>query len=400
MARAAGRQRAGWWRLAAAALAAAAGAGAVEAAATAAAAGPQALALGRDHSCALTEVGGVRCWGGNGAGQLGDGTYVYRTRPGLPVPGFRRGALAVAAGERHSCALGEGGGVWCWGWNAYGQVGDGSQGTLRLLPVRVVDLPPAVAIAAGNDHSCALTSARGVWCWGYNGDGQLGDGSTTTRPRPVQVAGLGGGVAAIAAGWFHTCAVTGGGGARCWGRNDRGQLGDGTIDRRTTPVTVRRLSSGVTAISAGAMHSCALRNDGTPRCWGRNDYGQLGDGSDADRLAPVWVRRLPGAVAQISAGGLHSCARLATGAVRCWGSGARGALGIGSTQTRYVPTQTRRLTAGVAAVRAGDRVSCALLADGSYRCWGNNDMGQLGDGTIGTERLVPVKVKGGAFGPS
>jgi len=181
--------------------------------------------------------------------------------------------------------------------------------------VRVVDLPPAVAIAAGNDHSCALSVAGGVWCWGYNGDGQLGDGSLATRPRPVEVAGLGGGVAAIAAGWFHSCALIGGG-ARCWGRNDRGQLGDGTIDRRTTPVAVSRLSSGLTGIAAGAMHSCALRDDGTLRCWGRNDYGQLGDGSDVDRLTPVGVRRLPGAVAQVAAGGLHSCALMASGAVR------------------------------------------------------------------------------------
>ncbi|MBL8055523.1 MAG: hypothetical protein JNK29_02440, partial [Anaerolineales bacterium] len=142
-------------------------------------------------------------------------------------------------------------------------------------------------LAAGIGHTCALTADGGVKCWGANGDGQLGDGTTLNQGAPVAVAGLTSGVTAVATGWRHTCALTAAGGVKCWGWNDYGQLGDGTTTNRLTPVDVAGLTSGVTALAAGNTHTCALTAAGGAKCWGYNLFGQLGDGTTTNRLTPV-----------------------------------------------------------------------------------------------------------------
>ena len=161
------------------------------------------------------------------------------------------------------------------------------------------------AIAAGGSHTCALTAAGGVKCWGDNSNGQLGDGTTDHRLIPVDVVGLGSGVSAIAAGGDYTCAVTGAGGVKCWGDNFYGQLGDGTTFDRWTPVDVAGLSSGVSAIAAGGRHSCALSGAGQVKCWGNNIVGQLGDGTTTNRSAPADVVGLDSGSNAIAAGGSH-----------------------------------------------------------------------------------------------
>jgi len=349
-----------------------------------------AIATGVWHTCALTAGGGVKCWGFNGDGELGDGTTTDRHTP-VDVSGLTSGVSAIAAGYYHTCALTAGGGVKCWGLNNYGQLGDGTT-TNRYTPVNVSGLASGVsAIAAGLYHTCALTSGGGVKCWGYNGNGQLGDGTTNTRLTPVNVNGLASGVSAIAAGYYHTCARTAGGGVKCWGFNRFGQLGDSTTTTRLTPVDVSGLASGVSAIAAGGYHTCALTAGGRGKCWGWNEDGQLGDGTTTERHTPVNVSGLASEVSAITAGRGHTCARTAAGGVKCWGWNESGQLGDGTTTERHTPVSVSGLASGVSAISAGCEHTCALTAGGGVKCWGNNEYGQLGDGTT-TDRHTPVDV--------
>jgi len=284
-----------------------------------------------------------------------------------------RGASRVSAGGAHTCALMTSGGILCWGDNSAGQLGDGSR-TTRANPVGVVGLAAGIgAVGAGGEHTCALTLGGGVKCWGLDYDGQLGDGSGAfgvVHVTAVDVVGLSQGVASIAAGASHSCAVTSTAGVKCWGRNDHGQLGDGTTTKRLVPVDVSGLATGVSAVALGEYHTCALMSAGGVKCWGDNDDGQLGDGSMTERHTPVNVAGLAGATA-IAAGDFHACA-LANGGAACWGDNGNGQLGDGTTTSSAVPVAVSGLASGVAAVSAGADFdhSCALLVGGSVRCWG------------------------------
>ena len=353
------------------------------------------IAVGENHTCALTSAGGVKCWGHNAAGHLGDGTTIDRSTP-INVSGLTSGVSAIAAGWYHTCALTTAGGVKCWGYNGFGQLGDGT-GTQRSTPVNVSGLTSGVsAIAAGAYHTCALTTAGGVKCWGYNNDGQLGDGTATVRTTPADVSGLTSGVGAIAAGENHACALTSGGGVKCWGNNSNGQLGDGTVTSRLAPVDVYGLTGTVSAIAAGWYHTCALTSAGGGQCWGYNGSGQLGDGTTIDRVTPVDVSGLNSGVSAIAAGAIHSCALTGTGGAKCWGNSTSGQLGDGTTRTqRLTPVDVSGLTSGVSAIAAGFYQTCALTSVGGVKCWGSNGLGQLGDSTT-TGRTTPVEV--GGFG--
>ncbi|ACL23603.1 RCC1 domain-containing protein [Chloroflexus aggregans] len=354
--------------------------------------GVTAIAAGGAHTCARTSSGGVWCWGGNFYGQLGDGTTTDRSTPGA-VSGLPSGVTAIAAGNYHTCALTGSDGVWCWGDNFYGQLGDGTT-TNRSTPGAVSGLPSGVtAIAAGNYHTCALTSSGGVWCWGRNDSGQLGDGTTTNRSTPGAVGGLPSGVTAIAAGDYHTCALMSSGGVWCWGLNNRGQLGDGSYTDSSTPVAVGGLPSGVMAIAAGNYHTCALTGSDGVWCWGTNSDGQLGDGTTTNRSTPVAVSGLPSGVTAIAAGNYHTCALTSSGGVWCWGYNLSGQLGDGTTTNRSTPGAVSGLPSGVTAIAAGDEHTCALTGSGGVWCWGDNYYGQLGDGTT-TNRSTPGAVSG------
>ena len=362
--------------------------------------GPQAmseLSAGDSHTCALTADGAAECWGFNSIGQIGNGTTTDAHIP-TGVSGLTSGVVAVAAGGTHTCALTSAGAVLCWGSNGNGQLGASTAPSpYSLVPVAVTGLSPGVvAIAAGFEHTCALTSGGAVLCWGSNGNGQLG-ASTATLPYslvPVAVTGLTPGVVAIAVGFEHTCALTSGGAVLCWGANTYGQLGNNSSTDSHVPFAVSGLTSGVTAISAGAegYHTCALTSAGGAQCWGANFYGQLG--STSSLLVPVPVSGLATGATAIGAGANHTCASTSAGAM-CWGYDVDGELGNNTMNNLSNPTPVpvTGLTSGVAAVAAGGDAfgdhSCALMADGSARCWGRNANGQLGNNTtIGSP--VPV----------
>lgn len=303
---------------------------------------------------------------------------------------------AIAVGPIHSCAVTESGAATCWGYNGDGRLGNGTA-VDSAVPVTVTGLGSGVtAVAAGMSHSCALTSTGAVRCWGANDWGQLGNGTTTPSLVPVPVTGLTSGAVAVATGFGYSCAIDAAGAARCWGRNDTGQLGNGSTDNSSTPVQVSGLTSGMVKISAGSGmlgHTCSVDAAGAARCWGANGDGELGDGSDYSySLGPVAVYGLGSGVKEIDAGNSHTCAVTVAGAARCWGYNGFGELGTGTTFTSLVPEGVVGLSSGVTRISAGLDHSCAATS-GGVRCWGYNGEGQLGNGST-DNALTPVTAVG------
>lgn len=299
--------------------------------------GVRAIAIGNWHSCVLTLSGGVKCWGSNSDGQLGDGSTIDRSTP-VDVSGLTTGVKAIVVGAVSTCALTLSGGVKCWGWkNTYAEGGD-VMSNKRLTPETINELTSGVeAIANGTAHTCILTSAGGVKCWGSNGEGQLGDGTTIKRAMPVDVIGLTSGVTAIAASGYQTCALTSSGGVKCWGINIEGTLGDGMAANYTTPVDIAGLISGVSIIDMSGSHICVLTLDDGVKCWGDNRQGQLGDGTTAQQSVPMDIKGLEKEIIDIATGSLHTCVLTSEAKIKCWGANFAGQLGDGTTTQRITP---------------------------------------------------------------
>ncbi len=354
------------------------------------------ISAGGGHTCARSQSGGAQCWGSNTAGQLGIDNVSLRLVP-TQVLGRASSVGSVSVGSQSSCALSSTGGVSCWGYNLNGELGDGTF-RIRLTPVNVVGLTASVRLLqSGSASSCAVTAARRLKCWGANFDGRLGNGSTTTSNVPVDVVGLGDvDVLDVSIGRSHACALLASGGVKCWGTNAFGQIGDGSTEARLTAVDVVGLGSGVRSISAGFFHTCAVTEGGAMRCWGINSSGQLGDGSTVNRLTPVAVVGLSTGVSAASAGALHTCALKTGGAVTCWGGSASGnLLGDGSLQDRAVPGDVPSLQSGVVELAAGHINTCVRLDTTAVQCWGQG----VGDNT-NLARPLPTVVAGLTRGAS
>ena len=300
--------------------------------------------------------------------------------------------IAVATGS-NSLALKSDGSVWAWGRGDKGQLGNGSFADSNV-PVRVADLNCVTAIAVGGNQDLALRADGSVWAWGGNSRGQLGDGTGANSDTPVAVAGLSAGVVAIAAGDQNSLALKSDGSVWAWGRNDRGQLGDGTANDSEVPVPVSGMTSGVKGIADGADFSLAMKNDGSVWGWGNNFSGQLGNAISETFNTPTLVKGLRTDVKAIAAGEGHSLALLTNGSVLAWGKNTSGELGNGTTQDTPVPTSVNGLDSAVVAVAVGrDDFSLALKSDGSVWAWGWGAAGQLGDGSA-NDRHVPTPVTG------
>ena len=308
----------------------------------------------------------------------------------------------LSVGLDSACAITTSGGLMCWGNNDYGNLGDNTY-LDRTSPVAVSGLTSGVtAVAVGEYHTCALTSAGAVKCWGFNDRGQLGDGTTTLRTTPVAVSGLSSGVTAITAGEYHTCALMTAGGVKCWGANTDSQLGLGgglgSPAWSLTPQNVSGLTSGVSTISAGGTNTCALTTAGGVKCWGDNQYSQLGNGlAPTDSSTPQDVTGLTSGVSDIALGKWHACVRTTDNNVKCWGSNS-GRLGNNSDSDSQSPVTVHTSSSStaplgsVSAVAAGGYHSCVVLADSGVKCWGANGHGQVGDGST-TKRSTPVDVR-------
>ncbi|WP_028680694.1 Ig-like domain repeat protein [Salinispora arenicola] len=325
-----------------------------------------AIAAGTAYGLALTSAGTVLAWGDNSAGQLGDGTTTDSSTPVTVDLPAGTTVTAVAAGDRHSLALTSTGTMLAWGENFIGQLGDGT--TTRRSPPVAVDLPTGTtvtAVAAGDRHSLALTSAGTVLAWGDNSAGQLGDGTTTDSSTPIAVdLPTGTTITTVAAGAYHSLALTSADTLLAWGYNIFGQLGDGSTTDRSTPIAVN-LPAGttITTVSGGARHTVAVTSADTMLAWGHNNFGQLGDGTTTDRSTPVAVD-LPAdtTITTASAGAFHSLAVTSTGTMLAWGYNALGQVGDGTTATRRRTPVAVDLPTGttITAAAAGNRHSLAI----------------------------------------
>ena len=360
------------------------------------------IAAGNAHAC-MIRAGQAYCWGANGNGQLGNGSTINSS---VPVPVHAGGVLSgktltqIVAGFSYTCALDTSGAAYCWGLNSSGQLGNGGT-TQSLVPVTVTTSgvlsgKTLTQIATGNSQTCALDSSGTAYCWGANGNGQLGNNSTTRSlvPLAVTTSGVLSGktLTQVTAGFAHTCALDSSGAAYCWGANGNGQLGNSSTTQSLVPVAVT--TSGVlsgktlTQISAdeNGMYTCALDSAGAAYCWGAASFGQLGNGGVSSTpgvpVAVVTSGVLAGkTLTQIATGSGSTCAVASTGAAYCWGQGVNGELGNGSTTSSNVPVAVT--TSGALAGRTltqvslGTNFACALDASGAAYCWGLNTSGQV-----------------------
>jgi alpha-tubulin suppressor-like RCC1 family protein len=362
------------------------------------------LEVSNFNGCGLSASGTAYCWGANTVGQLGDGTTTQREIPtAVQMPVGVTFTTITAFGRSgpqlsHTCALTSGGAAYCWGDQGFGVgVGDGTS-SARTVPTPVT-MPSGVtlkSISAGGSHTCALTPAGTAYCWGLNSFGNLGTGGFSSSLIPVPVA-MPQGVtfSAISAGYFHTCAITSAGALYCWGHNANGEIGNGDTTQFVSAPSLVPLPSGtiVTAVTTGWLFTCALTSGSQVYCWGANLSGRLGDGTTTERHTPVAVVMPAGVTfSAIDIGNTHTCAISTSGSAYCWGDnsagsqlatpGGVGALGDGTTIDRFVPTAVL-MPMGVkfTSISTGSSFSCALDGTGARYCWGANNSGQRGDGT-------------------
>jgi alpha-tubulin suppressor-like RCC1 family protein len=342
-----------------------------------------AVAAGSSHACTVV-TGGVKCWGNNSYGQLGNNSGL-NSLVAVAAIATDSGATAVTAGNDYTCAV-VNAGVKCWGRNHLGQLGNN-----RILdsPIPVVAIAAGgnvTAVAAGSQHTCAVVGG-GVQCWGDNAFGQLGEGSNQNSSVPVTAIAAGSNVTAVSAGVSHTCAVVDGG-VKCWGENVSGQLGNYGTFNSNIPTTAITGGSNATAVAAGGSHTCAVVNTSV-QCWGANFFGQLGDNSNTSQLVPVQVIGAGNGASAVAANFGYTCALVNDG-VLCWGYNLNGQLGNNTNANSLIPVTAIAAGSNVTAVAAGNGHACATV-NGGVRCWGDNVYGQLGNNS-NTNSPVPVAV--------
>ena len=352
------------------------------------------ITLGPSQTSAILEDGTLVFWGNNLEGQIG---YNFRSQIFAPTK-VANNIKEIAFGYSHTCVIfNTGDKLQCWGDNRYGQLGNDSI-INSSDPVTVI-LGTNVGVrqvSLGSYHSCVVLENDELKCWGYNRYGQVGDGTTLDRKVP-QTVNLGSGVKQVSLGDIHSCAVLINEEVKCWGNNLGGQLGDGSIITSSVPKAISVGKIGVRQVVLGGYHTCVVLKNNQLKCWGFNDQGQIGDGSsEENHPEPTLVKFYEGddeiGVKQVSLGGYHTCAILLNDELRCWGANFEGQLGINSTVHSYSP---QKVSLGVGTslkkVVLGTRHSCALLDKGEMKCWGSNWSGQIGDNTT-VDRLLPKSV--------
>lgn len=347
------------------------------------------VAPGANASCGVSTTGAGYCWGSNNLGQLGNGATTSATSPNKLNTSVLFKSVTVGTLQYFACGLSTTGAAYCWGYNDYGQLGNGNF-TNTVSPSLVTGNLTFTALTAGDGgQACGLVASGAAYCWGYNGSGQLGNGSVAYTSTPTLVTG-GLSFSMISAGENGaTCGVTTAGAGYCWGFNADGELGNGTKVGTNAPVPV---SGGFTfkSISTGYSSACGLTTAGAAYCWGDNTYGELGNGSTTASTTPVAVGG--GLIfSAVSVGDAYACGLTTTGIGYCWGYNGQGQLGIGSSVRSATPVAVfGGLT--FASISAGYASACAVTSGGAAYCWGDNAFGELGDQAVGGAALVPQLV--------
>ena len=353
------------------------------------------IAAGDKHTCAIALNDTIWCWGDNTYSQLGSSTFTddFSSVPvqTTALPGSRI-AKRIVAGTNHTCVLAPDGTVWCWGYNGWGALG--VTGGSQADPVQVTLGSTATMIAAGGSTTCAVLSDNRLQCWGRNNKGQLGSGTSgnaaVTTPVYTSFIPAWFTVAQIEIGSAHSCAISVLGIAWCWGQSTDGRLGTTASSDAVTPTATASLGGTASEVAAGGAHTCALLSNGTISCFGSNNMGQLGQALATTSSSTPTLVTLAATATHVTAGSQFTCALLSTAVVHCFGDNASGQLGSGSSgAARESPGAVTGLTGTVVDVVAGASHACAVMSTGQVRCWGKNDLGQLGigtqtDSTIGT----------------
>lgn len=339
---------------------------------------------GRSHTCAVLKDSTAWCWGFNSLGQLGNGTSGnYSTTP-VQVSSLT-GVTKISLGGLHTCALKSDGTVWCWGYGGDGQLGNGAVAN-SSTPVQVSGLADVTDFSAGGNTTCAIKNDGTVWCWGEGSNGQIGDGNNNDRNSPLQVSGLTS-VIEVASVYGSHCALKNDSTVWCWGAGTAGQLGNSASLDSNTPVQTTGIANAVSLDgSRYGAHFCTLLSDYTIKCWGQNDSMQLADTTSTNRNAPIVPTGLPASYSarEISLGASHSCLVLQNSQVYCWGIYSSGQQTPGSVQPANVahnPPTLVSLSIEIKFIYAGNQTTCALDQSDYLYCWGLNNLGQTGTGT-------------------
>ncbi|MEP6689096.1 MAG: hypothetical protein ABJC36_12180 [Gemmatimonadales bacterium] len=362
------------------------------------------LSAGYYHTCGVTTTNAAYCWGRNDTDQLGAGVLGDQGRPVAVRGGLK--FLQLSAGAGYTCGITTTNLAYCWGENGVGQLGDGTT-TRRLIPRLVAGGRKYRQIRSGYFHTCAITLADVAFCWGRNSNGQVGDGTTTPRLVPTRVKTTATFRWVFAAG-LHSCGATTDFHALCWGRNEDGQLGDGTTLKKVVPTAIAG-SRAFRVVTVGAFKgngdgwnaaSCGITTADQTFCWGDNTYGGLGDGTTTKRLTPSPVTG-GHSFSTVSVAPGHACALAFDASAWCWGTNGNGELGIGLLGGAY--PDPLPVIGGVhfKTITAGTIYTCGVATDDRAYCWGANQFGQLGVGSINTGGLfVPHFQPTAVVGPA
>ncbi len=360
------------------------------------------VSAGLLHTCALTDGGEAYCWGWGAYGQLGNGGTSNADVPAAVLGGHT--FESISAGGGHTCGIAVSGDTYCWGFNLNGQLGDGTNEN-SSVPVQVSGDVAFLTVNADGNVTCGLDGGGAAYCWGYNEYGQIGDGTNQDRNSPAAVSGDFS-FASISTAGFHVCGLTAAGETLCWGSNQDGQLGNPDSDGSAPQTVAGALAFQV--ISAGISHTCGVTTGDAAYCWGKNDLGQLGDSTGSRRTEPTVVSGGATNYVDISAGGAFSCGLRASGEIWCWGFNENGQLGAGAPQICSSETQTgviRSFPCSLYPIQGGGGLlftqissntqhTCGLGTDDKLYCWGLGERGQLGNGQSGSAyvSVTPVLV--------